>query len=320
MRRILLFLLMVTALTAASVAPLAAQDIDVAFSDERLRALNYPEIEISVGPDGVVAPSSLEAGYYLVSLSAASGYSAYMNIMVPPEGLDEETATEQALAAARDDLVQPGWQYFGGANTFQEGVPVSFAIYLAPGEYSIAASYYLPEQGSEEVMTLVPLTVTQPGAASSSAATPVAGTPSASPVARTVSVQPPIDVELLMTDDLQYIVDPDPVEAGPQLWQIRNTGTMHSHHVVMWEAPEGTTAEDIIADYDSAFAGTPPAEDSLVTSLTYVGYAALQSGGATTWFEFDLEPGTYAVICYIIDPETGRPHFADGMVTVFTVE
>lgn len=35
--------------------------------------------------------------------------------------------------------------------------------------------------------------------------------------------------------------------------------------------------------------------------------------------EFDLTPGTPAVICFIIDLETGRPHLMDGMVTIFTV-
>jgi hypothetical protein len=51
-----------------------------------------------------------------------------------------------------------------------------------------------------------------------------------------------------------------------------------------------------------------------------VGYAALQSGGTTTWQEFDLDPGSYAVLCFIVDPETGVPHLMDGMVKTFTVE
>ena len=52
----------------------------------------------------------------------------------------------------------------------------------------------------------------------------------------------------------------------------------------------------------------------------WVGYAALQSGGETTWSEFDLEPATYAVICFIMDDEESMPHMMDGMVTVFEVE
>lgn len=315
MRQTVLFFVAVVALFAASVAPVAAQDIDVAFSEEKLRELGYPVVQIHVGPDGVEAPSTLAAGYYLIEFSSEGEYSGYMNFMIPPDGLSEEEATEQALLAASQDLVQPGWQYAGGQNTFVQGVPVTFAIYLEPGEYSIAASYYLPEEGAEEIMTLVPLTVTEGSA--TPMASPVSATPQASPVA---SGAPQADVTLEMSDELQYIVTPDPVPAGPQLWEITNTGTMHSHHVVMSQVPDGTTADDIIGDFNSAFAGTPPADDSVLLTQQYRGYAALQSGGYTTWNEFDLAPGTYAVICYIIDPDTGVPHFADGMVTVFTVE
>ncbi len=88
----------------------------------------------------------------------------------------------------------------------------------------------------------------------------------------------------------------------------------------MWKVPDGVTTDDIIDEFSSQFAGTPPAESSLVASMMPAGYAALQSGGQTTYNEFDLTPGTYAVVCFIIDPGTGRPHFMDGMVTTFTVE
>ncbi len=303
-----MFLLVIVALLGGPVTAASAQDIDVAFSDTKLRELGYPEVKIHVGPDGVDAPSTLEAGFYLVSLSSKGDYSSYMDIMQPPAGLDEETATELALAAGRDDLAQPGWTYVGGTNTFEKGVPVSCAVYLKPGQYSIAASYYLED--SEEIMTLVPLTVT-------GTATPEVASPAASPVA---SNAPTVDVTLEMTDDLEYIVSPEVVPAGPQIWEVTNTGMHHSHHVVMFDVLDGVTADDIIGEFSSMFAGTPPAESSISASLMPAGYVALQSGGQTTWNEFDLKPGTYAVICFIIDLETGRPHLMDGMVTTFTVE
>jgi hypothetical protein len=302
---------MLFALLATSAASIAAQEADISFGDTKLRELGYPVVKINVGPNGVEAPSTLDAGYYLIEFSSEGDYSGYLDIMVPPAGLSQDEATELALAAGRDDLAQPGWQYLGGANTFVPGEPVVFAIYLAPGEYQVAASYYLMEEGSEEIMTLVPLTVTAP-------ATPVAaGSTQASPVA---TGGPDADVTLEMTDDLQYIVTPDPVPAGSQIWEITNTGETQSHHVVMTRVPDGTSAEDILAEFGSMMQGTPPSEGGVVAQSTYVAYAALESGGATTWYEFDLAPGTYAVICYIIDPETQMPHMMNGMVTIFEVE
>jgi hypothetical protein len=290
------------ALVGASAASISAQPTgDPSFGDSIIRSFGYPEIAIYVSPDGVEAPATLAAGYYLVTFSAEAPYVGYLDFMQPPAVLVQDEARALALDAARNDLVQPGWVYAGGTNTFEVDIPVSFVIRLQPGEYQIAASYYLMEQGSEEIMTLAPLTVTE-------AATPAASTP-------TTAGEPPATVTLEMTDDLRYAVSPEPVPAGPQVWKIANTGEHHAHHVVTWRVPEGVTADDVVADFSALMSGTPSAEPPLMAQFVGVGYAALQSGGHTTWVQFDLEPGTYAVICYIIDPESERPHVLDGMAT-----
>ena len=271
---------------------------------ERLLALGLPDFEVTVGESGVTAPSEVEEGWYVVSVTAEAPYIAYFDVMQYPDGLGDETALAQALDAGRNDLAQPDWVYAGGTNSFTPGEPALFATYLAAGDYHMAASYYLPEQGSEEIMKLVPLTVT-----------PVASTPEATPVAAPVA-----DVRLEMTDEMRYIVSPDPVPAGDMLWEVVNTGSHHAHHVVMSKYPDGTTADDIIADFISLYSGTPPAGEPLVAQALPIGYAALQSGGISTLIELSLEPGeSYAVVCFIINPETGTPHVLDGMVTVFDV-
>lgn len=285
--------------------PLVAQEanVDSAFSDAVISTLGYPAIAINVGPDGVEAPTALDAGHYLVTLSADEPYIAYLNFTQPPAGLSADEAKAQALAAGRDDMPQPDWVYAGGTNTPNVGEAASFVIDLRPGEYQLAASYYSETgNGEDETMTLVPLTVTEPADA----------TPAAAP-------EPPATVTLEVTDGMQYLISPEAVPAGPQVWKITNTGQTHAHHVVMMRVPEGTTAQDVIGEFNAMFAGTRPAGNSVFAQAVWIGYAALQSGGWTTWPEFDLEPGTYAVICLILDPESGRPHAADGMVTVFSV-
>lgn len=277
----------------------------IASATAKLLDLGLPQITVTVGESGVTAPSTVTEGWYLVSVTAEAPYIAYFDFMQYPEGLDDETARARALDAGRNDLTQPDWVYAGGTNSFTPGEPALFATYLAAGDYHMAASYYLPEQGSEEIMKLVPLTVTPAGIG-----TPE-GTPAASPVA---------DVRLEMTDAMRYIVSPDPVPAGDMLWEIVNTGTHHAYHVVMSKYPDGTTAEDIIADLSSLASGTPPAGEPLIARALPIGYAALQSGGISTLIELDLVAGqSYAVVCYIINPETGAPYFLDGMVTVFDV-
>ncbi|HEX5498127.1 MAG TPA: hypothetical protein VFX03_02830 [Thermomicrobiales bacterium] len=280
--------------------------IDSAFSDTIVSTLGYPELAVTVGPEGIEAPASVTAGYHVVRLSAADDFIGYLDIVQTPAGLSEPEQVDQALAAGRDDMPQAGWIYFGGTNTPGVGDSASFIIRLEPGEYKLAASYYAEAEGSEEHMALAPLTVTEAPAS-----------PAASPVA---SAAPPASVTLAANDNLQYIVTPDAVPAGPQLWKIANTGEHHPHHVVMVRVPDGTTAPQIVQEFNAMISGTPAAGEPVFAKFVWVGYAALQSGGQTTWAEFDLKPATYAVVCFIIDEATGRPHAADGMVTVFSVK
>jgi hypothetical protein len=294
----ILAMLAVTSLHASAQA-----DIDPAFSDTLIRELGYPEVTVDVGPEGVSAPAELPAGLHLVTLVAEEGLVGYVDIMQPPPGLSEEEATQIAFDAAANDLAQADWVYLGGTNTPNPGEPASFVIDLRPGAYQWAASSY-SEGGADEIMYLAPLTVTAVDA---------------TPVADGVMAAPDAGVVLEMTDDLEYIVTPDTVPAGPRIWEFSNTGMYGAHHVVMFRVPDGTTSEQIVAEFSAVMSGTPPAGEPLMAQVAWVGYAALQSGGQTTWAEFDLDPATYAVICFIIDPATGRPHVLDGMATVFAV-
>jgi hypothetical protein len=280
----------------------AQAEIDPAFSNTLIRELGYPEVTVEVSSEGVTAPAELPAGLHHITLIAPEELVGYVNIMQPPAGLNEEEATRLALDAAANDLVQPDWVYLGGTNTPNPGETASFVIDLQPGEFQWAASSY-SEGGADEIMHLSPLTVTAAGA---------------TPAADSALPAPEAGVVLEMTDDLEYIVTPDPVPAGPQTWEFTNTGMNSAHHVVMVRVPEGTTSEEIVTEFSAMMSGTPIAGEPLMAQLAWVGYAALQSGGQTTWAEFDLKPATYAVICYIFDPATGRPHVIDGMATVFT--
>ena len=50
-----------------------------------------------------------------------------------------------------------------------------------------------------------------------------------------------------------------------------------------------------------------------------MGGVAPISQDQTVLAEFAFEPGTYVAVCFMPDRETGMPHAAKGMYTVFTV-
>ena len=163
MRRMLPVLGLSLTLAGVIASPVAAmQQIDPAFSDTIISELGYPTIEIEVGPGGLDAPESLEAGFYHVTLEAElDAHVAYLNLVQPPDGLDHDTMVEQMMEAGAGDVVREGWVFAGGTNTPNPGESATFVIELKEGEYQVAASYYTAEEnGADEVMLMEPLTVT----------------------------------------------------------------------------------------------------------------------------------------------------------------
>jgi hypothetical protein len=193
------------ALSTADLGPVAGQEIDSAFSDTLVHGFGLPEVSVTVGPNGVEAPADLPAEFHVVTLAATDDLIGYLDIVQVPEGLSRE---EKALAAGAGDVPQPGWVYVGGTNTPDPGQTATFIVDLKPGDYHWAASYYNPAEEYEEgaeVMRVVPFTVDGGGA------TPAAGrqdTPA-------TDGEPTATVTLEETDDLRYVVSPDPVPAGP---------------------------------------------------------------------------------------------------------
>lgn len=311
MRRLWFFLSLMglMALAGAPLSRVAAQELKSApvYSPAQLKALGYPEITIAVSESGVQAPSALTPGIYHVTLTAEGNNVAYVDFMQPPAGLSADEMVKQALDAGANDLAKHDWGYAGGGNTAEPGQPISFLIDLAAGDYQIAASYY-PAEGqydiANEKMRLLPLHVVA-DATPSAVAAPMP--------------EPKADVTVEMTDDLRYVMSQTTIATGPKLWKITNTGTMHAHHMVLFKIPDGVTAGAILADFTTMMSGTPTAQPPLMSQFEGAAYAALQSGGHTTWNEFDFKPGTYAMMCFIVDGATGMPHMMNGMITVFTV-
>lgn len=270
-------------------------------------ALGYPEVEIVVGPDGIEAPAALPAGHVVFTLVPEGPNLAGLTLLRPPAGMPESEIVANIPAAISEDVALPGWVYAGGVEAMEPGEPESFVVDLVPGEYRLATTWRDAEDmEAASAVSSATLTVARP-----------ASGPEATAAAREAA--PAATVRLEMTDDLAYLLAPSPLPAGPQVWEIANTGTLQAHHAVLMRVPDGTTAEQVVAESGAMMTGAAPAPDGVFAQAMPAGYAGMQTGGITTWAEFDFEPGTYAVICFIADPATGHPHVMEGMVSVFIV-
>jgi hypothetical protein len=258
-----------------------------------LQELGLPELNLTVTSDTVEGvPESLEAGRYLLTLSSEADPSngpGGVLILQLPEGM----TLDDAMAEGGEAQDGPPAFYYdsilpGGAAPTPDGPGVS-VIDLVPGEWIVA------------------------GAALS--------TP---PVILTVTGELPADLPepesnaTITLGEMFIGISEGELVAGENLVRIDNAG-VQPHFVIFQRVPDGTTPENIEATIQAEMGGTPEAEPVDFADMIPVAESNEQSTGTTMWMPLTLEPGTYAGLCFIPDQESGLPHAAMGMYTVFTV-
>jgi hypothetical protein len=278
--------------------PASAQveGVDISFSNEIVDSYGYPELHVTFNGETFEVPTEVEAGYHVVVLTPSEDTAVYVDFMQPPAGLSHEEAVETALQAAAMDVVEPGWVFGGGSYAFMN-TTTRFIVNLEPGEWQIAASWQLDEDGAEEIMELFPLTVGEFGASTAGEMDP----------------EPGVVMEMV---DIAFEGIPASIPTGPTLFEVRNVGEQ-PRQMVLFRTDRALTSDDFADFFASMESATPTAP---AFTMTWVGYAALTSPGYSTWIELDLEPGIYTATSWVIDPETGMPALLLGMVQSFTVE
>lgn len=194
-------------------------------------------------------------------------------------------------AALRESLVPPVWaEMKGGPNAVDPGRSSSAIVYLEPGDYAIIST--VPDrQGVPHVASgmIRGLTVTE---------------------ATRIVPEPAFDLTLDLVD-FSFVLS-QPLVAGEQTIRVNNQGS-HAHEIWLAKLGEGKSANDLLM----ALAPGSPAEAWVYNGL---GGLAWIEAGEYGYFSANLEPGRYALICFVPDHETGQMHFMLGMVQEFVVE
>ena len=100
---------------------------------------------------------------------------------------------------------------------------------------------------------------------------------------------------------------PAQVPAGPVAFAFTNEGE-EAHELALFKVGEGVDLDALLASERE------PTEEEVMN----VGRTFTEPGGAATYANTELEPGTYAAICFIPSPE-GKAHYELGMKTTFEV-
>jgi hypothetical protein len=108
----------------------------------------------------------------------------------------------------------------------------------------------------------------------------------------------------------EYSFDiPEGIAAGPTALRLSNTGE-EAHFMDLFQLTEGHTIDEVLQSED-------PEDDGLGNHLGTSGLAA-PGGDDTEYLNVDLEPGTYALVCFIPGAD-GTPHAFTGMAVEFAV-
>jgi hypothetical protein len=262
-----------------------------------LKALGLPEIDLVATDTEVTGlPQSVAAGRYLVTLddqTADQEVETYFGI------LPSSVTFDQALADISSNSEEiPAWAYdatwAGGPNPYG-GQTDGAVVDLTEGSWFVAFDRQT-DNDPQPKDTAQTLQVTV-----GTAATPTA-------VAGAVQV-----------NMKEYTFEiPASVASGPQIWDMGNTGTQ-PHFMVLFGVPDGTTMNQVMGTVSSFMTGTPAADALAFEDIHDVYDSAFISPGQHIWIQVNLDPGTYAAVCFFGDKATGQPHALLGMITIFTV-
>jgi hypothetical protein len=284
---------------SASGAPRAVSDLDA-------RLAGYPLLTIRLTEERIEAPANAPAGRTVLVEENATDEPGHAFVPRIPDDVADEDVTEALTGAP---LVQeiPEWfwraEFLGNGDYAAPDQTAVSLIDLAPGRY-LAGDPFRPRSQFARFEVI-----------------------------DKVDLQAPDFLGADMTVELfeMGFEMPQTILAGRYLWEIENSGAM-LHEFAILSVPTGASKTDV----ETAAAAVLTAEmngDATATRATMealgeewadwsgeeVAGMGVLSPQRTSVVQIALEPGTYAIVCYIPEPASGTPHLMLGMSDVFTV-
>jgi ketosteroid isomerase-like protein len=243
-----------------------------------------PEVAFRATDSAYIGPDEIKGGWVKITLTNEGQEGHHIQLVKLSDGKTPADLTS-ALTADRENY--PAWAMpYGGPNAPDPAGSVSALLFLEAGNYAMVD--IIPDaEGKPHFQhgLIKSLSVTEPSGI-------LPGEPKAD-----------VTVEL---DDFNFKASGS-FSAGEQTIRFLNAG-QQVHEAYLVKLEEGKTAKD----YLNAAPGTPP------PAVAVGGITGIVSGDSQ-YIEVTLEPGSYAMFCFLPDPTSHAPHFVMGMVQEFTV-
>jgi hypothetical protein len=252
----------------------------------------YPVLNVNVTDSAIeVSVNPIPAGYVLLNVTNSSKDETGAGILGPGEGQTMDDLMAAAATPPADPEGFPPFLYtatiLGGPGSVQPGQSAQALLHVPAGDWVV-----FPEGNQQPA----PIKAVE------------------SPDSNTTA--PAVALTLTLGDF--YFGGLDSVATGSQIWEVTNEGAQ-PHMVDIAKVPEGTTIDQLMATIMTVDAGTPTAGALTMDQIQDLsGGVILLSKGQTTYLPVTFEEGTYAVLCFVTDPATGKPHAMEGMINIFT--
>lgn len=189
------------------------------------------------------------------------------------------------IKAMKPGTPPPGWVIpAGGPNAAAPTGTTALTMVMEPGNYAIVC--FIPDEKG------VPHVAHGMGKALTVTENPGANT-----------TPPSADVAVTLKD---YQFDfSTPLTAGKHTIKI-STLPGQPHEFTFFQLMPGKTAADIPKFVEAGMQGSPPAVP--------IGGVAAMAAGRDVYYDVDLKPGDYAIVCFLEDAKDGKPHFTHGMI------
>jgi len=250
----------------------------------------FPELTITITDQGLeVGSNSVPAGYVLLTVTNNSQNPNGAGVLGPGPGQTMADLQAAAATPVPNDAFPPFFYTAaipGGPGTVPPGSSAQAVIQLTPGDWVVIT------QGEES-----------PAFFSATEGSPAA------------AAEPAAAVTVFEADFVFGGLDA-PIPAGQQIWKVVNTGSQ-PHMLVLAGVPAGTTREQVMQTIENPEGASPVPGGLTESDYSDKGGVILQSTGTTVWPLLDLPAGRYVAACFVTDPNNGKPHAMEGMVTLF---
>ena len=249
------------------------------------------------------APDTVEAGLVDIQLLNSGKEMHHIQLV----RLNEGKTMRDLFNAMGPGTPPPAWaEDIGGPNTPVPGGTSAAMLRLKPGRYVLLCFIPSPDGKPHVAKGMAKeMIVTGQVAGAKSPAGSAAPSPAAAPAASGKNggaVEPRADVTMTLRD-YDFVLS-TPLRAGKQVIRVRNEAAQ-SHEVVIAKLAPGKTPNDVIAWIEKQDGPPPGAPAGGTTGIAKNG---------ENFLTLDLEPGRYALLCFLPDAKDGKPHFVHGMV------